>query len=198
MKQEFKTSDVARIFDLTHMTVINWIKSGRLPAYETGGGHYRIMRHDLIDFIKDTGKPLPKELESDKYRILIVDDEKNVVESIKLMLDDLGVELVIETAYNGFEAGMKVTQFLPHLVTLDAIMPGFDGDIVVKLIKDNKTLKDTKILVFTGYPGEGNKLLKLGADRAIDKASKEAEPEPFRKEVCRLLGVKHTKVMVNV
>lgn len=62
MKQEFKTSDVAKIFNLTNNAVINWIKSGKLPAYETGGGHYRIMREDLIKFIENTGKPLPEEL----------------------------------------------------------------------------------------------------------------------------------------
>jgi len=198
MKQEFKTSDIARFFNLTNTAIINWIKNGKLPAYETGGGHYRIMRNDLIEFIKDTGRPLPEELSSErKYRILITDDENNIIDSIKLMLEDLGVELEIETAHDGLEAGFKIGHFLPHLVILDAIMPGADGDRVVKLIRGNEALKDIKILVFTGYPGEGQKLLNLGADRSIDKTSKEADPEPFRKEVCKLLGVKYTKVLVG-
>ena len=197
MKQEFKTSDVAKLYNISIMAVNKWIKSGKLPAYETGGGHYRIMRNDLIEFVKRTGKALPKELESDKYRILIADDEQGVIESVKVMLEDLGVELEIETASDGFEAGMKVIRFQPHLVILDAIMPGSDGDRVVKLIKENEELKNIKILVFTAYPGEGQKLVKLGADSAIEKTSKESEPEPFRKEVCRLLGVKFTKVLVS-
>ncbi|OIO74663.1 MAG: hypothetical protein AUJ85_05035 [Elusimicrobia bacterium CG1_02_37_114] len=197
MKQEYKTSDIARFYNLTHMAVFKWIKSGKLPVYETGGGHYRIMREDLIKFIKKTGKPLPKELGSDKYRILIADDKKSVIESVKEMLDDLGVNLEIETANGGFEAGMKVIKFHPHIVILDAIMPGCDGDGVVKMIRGNEELKDIKILVFTAYPGEGRKLLKLGADSAINKASKEADPDNFRKEVCKLLGVQYTKVLVK-
>ena len=197
MKQEFKTSDIARIFDLSNTAVINWIKAGKLPAYETGGGHYRVMRDDLIVFVKNTRKPLPEELESDKYRVLIVDDERGVVESVKAMLDDIGVELEIETAADGLEAGLKIGRFLPHLVILDAVMPGADGSRVVKLIRNTDFLKDIKILVFTGYPGEGQKLVNLGADNAIAKASKEADPEPFRKEVCRLLGMKYTKVLVS-
>ena len=60
MKQEYKTSDIARFYNLTHMAVFKWIKSGKLPVYETGGGHYRIMREDLIKFIKKTGKPCSK------------------------------------------------------------------------------------------------------------------------------------------
>ena len=197
MKQQFRTSEISKFFDVTQMAVIDWIKSSKLTAYETGGGHYRIMREDLIDFIKGQNRPMPKELQSDKYRILIVDDEKNVVESVKAVLEDLGVDLEIETAYDGFEAGLKVLQFSPHLVILDAIMPGADGDRVVKLIRSNEALKNIKILVFTGYPGEGRKLLKLGADRVIEKSSPEANPDPFRKEVCKLLGVKYIKVLTK-
>lgn len=58
-------------------------------------------------------------------QILIVDDEKSVVESVKLMLENMGVDVEIETAFNGIEAGIKLIQFSPHLVILDAIMPRF-------------------------------------------------------------------------
>lgn len=196
MKAQFKTSEVASLFNVTSMAVIDWIKAGKLTAYETGGGHYRIMRDDLIGFVKKQNRPMPEELDSDKYRILIVDDEKNIIESLKAILDDLGVNLEIETATNGFEAGMKVIHFFPHLVILDALMPGADGEVVVKLIKDTEVLKKTKILVFTGYPEEGKKMLKQGADKVIEKSSQESSPELFRKEVCKLLGVKFTKVIV--
>jgi len=197
MKQEFKTSEVAKIFNLTNTAIINWIKSGKLPAYETGGGHYRIMRDDLIAFLKKTGKPLPKELESSKYRILIVDDEKSVLNAVTMTLENLGVELEIETATNGLDAGYKISQFLPHLIVLDAIMPGADGDRVVKLVRSNEQLKSTKILVFSGYPAEGRKLVRMGADKFIIKASEETAPDLFRKEVCRLLGLKYTKVLTK-
>ena len=62
----------------------------------------------------------------------------------------------------------------------------------------NEKLKEIKILAFSGYPAENQKLLKLGANYAITKASKESEPEAFRKEVGRLLGVKDRKLLENV
>ena len=86
---------------------------------------------------------------------------------------------------------------MPHLVVLDAIMPGADGSTVVKLIRKDDALKKIKILVFTGYPGKGEKLVKLGADYAIEKAGKEADIDSFRKVVCRLLGVKNTRVIAT-
>ena len=76
----------------------------------TAGGHYRIMRHDLVNFIKKKGRPVPDELKSSetKYRILIVDDEKNIIESVRLMLEDMGIDLEIEGASDGLEAGIKL------------------------------------------------------------------------------------------
>jgi excisionase family DNA binding protein len=189
MKQEYKPTEVANFFNVTRMAVNKWVRAGKLTVYETGGGHYRISRENLIKFFQKTGKPLPKELESDKYRILIVDDEKNIHESVKMILEDLGVRLEIESAFDGFEAGLMVTEFLPHLVILDIRMPKCDGDKVVELIRGNEKLKDIKILVFSAYPDEARRLLKLGADKAIEKFSKESDPDNFCREVRELLGV---------
>ncbi len=143
MKQKFKTSEVAKFFYVRSATVVNWINGGKLPAYETIGGHYRILQEDLLSFMKKKEIPIPDELKTpeelrfSKYRILIVDDEKSVVESVKLVLENMGVDIEIETAFNGIEAGIKLIQFSPHLVVLDAIMPGADGDIVCKEIKNH-------------------------------------------------------------
>lgn len=195
----YKTTEICKYFDVTPMAVIKWIKSGKLTSYETPGGHFRVTREDLINFFEQRGHTLPDELkpESKKYRILVVDDEKNVIESVKLILEGLGVETEIETASDGFEAGMKVTRFLPDLVILDALMPGANGHRIIELIRSNDTLKHTRILVFTGYNNEAEKMIKLGADKAIIKAGPEADVYIFRKEVCKLLGVEYVKVSVN-
>jgi excisionase family DNA binding protein len=193
----YTTFQIAKICSVTIPTVISWIEQGKLPAYKTLGGHRRVKKEDLIAFLKENNIPLDRELES-KYRILVVDDEKNVIESVIAMLENLGVDLEIDTASDGFEAGMKIIQFPPDLVILDAIMPGADGDRVVQLIRNTKPLKNIKILVFTGYPAEGEKLLKLGADKLIEKFSKESDTDNFRKEVCKLLGIRYTKVKEEV
>jgi excisionase family DNA binding protein len=206
LPQEIKTDYVCKIFNVTHVTIIDWIKKGKLRAFMTGGGHYRVMREDLIKFIKEKGRPIPDDLKASdvKYRILIVDDEKNIIDSVKLMLDRIGVEIEIETATDGLEAGIKLGTFMPNLVILDALMSDdprlnyFDGYTVVKKIKENPKLKNIKILIFSGYPDEGEKLVKMGADKFIGKASRESEFEPFQKAVCKLLGVKSREVIPNI
>ena len=77
-------------------------------------------------------------------------------------------------------------------------MPGGDGDRVVKLVKGDESLKNIKIMVFTGYPGEGRKLLRMGADSMVEKCGPGSESPAFRKEICRLLGVDKIKVGTGV
>lgn len=194
MKDYYRSSEVAKFLNVTTNTMLNWINAGKISVYITEGGHFRILREDLIKFMKKKGLPLPTEEEPDKYRILIVDDENNIIESVKLMLEDIGVDLEIETASDGFEAGIKAVRFLPHLIILDAKMPGAHGDRICILAREDPALKKTKVLVFTGYPNEGEKLLKLGAHKLIIKGSSSADVDEFCKEVRRLLGIKFHKL----
>jgi len=199
LKKLFKTGEISRYFDVTRVTVIDWIKHGKLTAYETGGGHYRVMREDLINFFQQKNLPLPDELksESEKKKILIVDDEKSVVESLKLILENLGADLCVEVAYDVFEAGFKLSRFLPDLVILDALMPGLNGNELCRFIKENPVFKNTKILGFTGFNEGKDELLESGADKVVMKGSPECDVRTFRREVCRLLDMKFIKVSIG-
>jgi excisionase family DNA binding protein len=195
VKEYFRTSEAAKFLNVTSATIVNWINSGKLPAYATAGGHYRISRKDLIKFMEKNDILIPNELQSNKYKVLIVDDERNVVESVIEILKDTGINIEIEVAYDGFEAGTKLLEFLPDLVILDAKMPGANGDVVVKKIRESEKLKHIKTLVFTGYPDIGATLLRLGADKMIEKSTHEANVDNLQKEVIRLLDIKYHKVV---
>jgi excisionase family DNA binding protein len=198
IKKIFKTSKVAQFFNVKPATVINWINDGKLNAYETLGGHHRIMRQDLINFVKNRNIPFPDELKTDKYKILIVDDEDSVIEGVKLKLEDMGIDLELENAHNGIEAGLKLIKFIPDLVILDINMPGADGYEICKIIKKEEVLKKTKVLIYTGYPDKGKRLLELGvADKMIGKSSREDTIEAFQKQVYGMLGVKYRKAVVK-
>ena len=76
-----------------------------------------------------------------KKRILIVDDDKGMVDSIQRFLKrekryDLGI------AYDGFEAGQRFSEFKPDLVILDIRMPGLDGYKLCSHIRSNPENKN--------------------------------------------------------
>ena len=171
-------------------TIINWIESGHIKAYKTVGGHRRINRTDLVAFMQKQGIPVPKEKpELGKKRILVVDDDPIIVETIVQALEEDEFDYEVISASDGFEAGLQVNHFEPNLLILDIMMPDIKGYEVCKKIKENPETRDTKIIVLSAYLDEDKfkKMKENGADACFSKPF----PLPqLKEEVARLLGLR--------
>ena len=64
-------------------------------------------------------------MKKENIKILLVDDEPDIVEIIRFNLERVGYQ--ISTAYNGVEAIKVAEKEIPHLIILDIMMPGIDG-----------------------------------------------------------------------
>ena len=118
----FKASKHCRV---SPKTIINWIEAGHIKAYKTVGGHRRIKKEDLEIFMKKQGIPIPGEkLNEGRKRILVVDDDPIIVDTIVQALKEDEHDYEVFSASDGFEAGLKVKEFKPHLMILDLLMPG--------------------------------------------------------------------------
>ena len=172
-KRPYTTGEVADFCSVTINAVKKWIVSGKLKAFRTPGGHYRINRDDFLVFLDKYKLDIKTRLFPERRRILIVDDEPAVIEFIRGALDSGGDGYEVETAGDGYEALIKVGDFKPELLILDIRMPNIDGFEVCRRIKGDKSLKDIKILAVTSY-GEENieKILKCGADYCLRKPLK--------------------------
>ena len=93
--------------------------------------------------------------EQRKRRILIADDNPDVVESFQLMLQMLGHE--VETALDGLEALEKAQQFLPDAIVLDIGMPALDGLEAARRIRQEAWGKRTVLIAVTGWGNDDNK-----------------------------------------
>lgn len=80
-------------------------------------------------------------------KILVVDDEKDVVELLTFILEKDGY--VVVTARNGREALDKVKEENPHLILLDVMMPEMDGYTVQTQLLENPATKDIPIIILT-------------------------------------------------
>lgn len=183
-------SQASKYCNVSSKTIINWIEAGHLKAYKTVGGHRRIKKEDLDQFLRDKGMPLPEEpKKEERKRILVVDDDKIIVETIVQSLeeDEFGYEMI--SASDGFEAGLQVSHFKPDLLILDIMMPDINGYEVCQKVKSNPESKDTKIIVLSAYLNdEAFKQMKdYGADACF---SKPLPLEQLKFEVAKLLGLK--------
>jgi two-component system alkaline phosphatase synthesis response regulator PhoP len=103
------------------------------------------------------------------HRILIVDDEPDILEFVGYSLKKEGYE--VRTATNGREAVDRTLAWHPHLILLDAMMPIMDGFEACRLIRTTKGIDDT-LVVFLTARGDENSQVKgfdAGADDYIAK-----------------------------
>lgn len=102
-------------------------------------------------------------------KILIVDDEVNIMISLEFLVKQAGYDL--DTARDGEEALEKVASFNPDLILLDVMMPKVNGFEVCRRIRENPAWQHIKIIMLTakGREVEVTKGLDLGADAYIIK-----------------------------
>ncbi len=98
------------------------------------------------------------------HKILIVDDEPNIVMSLEFLLKKEG--FVIETAGDGDAALEKVRSFSPDLILLDVMMPKKSGFEVCEILRSDSALNNIRIIMLTakGRETEQAKGLALGAN----------------------------------
>ena len=183
-------SQASKYCKVSPKTIINWIDAGHLKAYKTVGGHRRIKKEDLDQFLKDKGMPIPEEPKAEeKKKILVVDDDKIIVERIVQALeeDEFGYEMI--SASDGFEAGLQVNHFKPDLLILDIMMPDINGYEVCQKLKAAPETEEIKIIVLSAYLDDDafKKMKEYGADACF---SKPLPLEQLKYEVAKLLGYK--------
>ena len=102
-------------------------------------------------------------------KILIVDDEADIVETLKFMAEANGYKCYC--AYDGEEGLSKAKEIMPDLIILDVMMPKINGFKICRLLKYDKKFKDIKILMITARSQDSDKLIgeETGADEYITK-----------------------------
>ncbi len=170
---------------VTPSTLKNWIKSKGLKAHRTAGGHFRLNKEDLQEFMKYHNIPIPEKEKVIRKRVLIVDDDMLVRETLAKLLRTGTSYLDVATAKDGFDAGIQVSQFDPDILLLDLIMPNIDGFSVCESIKKNPMTQDIKIIVLTGFGSDENvrRAYECGADKVLNKPIKN---EKLLKEVASM------------
>ena len=189
MEDVFTVFTASKYCNVASKTIINWIDQGYIKAYRTPGGHRRINRKDLEEFMKKQGIPLPETImEGNRKKILVVDDDPIIVESIVQSLEEDEHDYEVISAGDGFEAGLQVNHFKPHLLILDIMMPDIKGNEVCRKIKSSPETKDTKIVVLSAYLDD-EKFTEMKAHGADACFSKPLPLPQLREEVARQLGL---------
>jgi two-component system OmpR family response regulator len=187
MKTVFTTGEAAKICKVSQQTIIRCFDNGTLKGFRVPGSRFRrIPREQLYAFMRDNGIPTDA-LENGKRKILIVDDDQELVD---LMVDVFQRDgrFEIRTANNGFDAGMLVKEFRPDVVVLDVMLPDINGKEVCQRVRNDETLESVKIICISGMV-EQDKVAELKAAGANDFMQKPFPIERLVDRVCELLDI---------
>lgn len=102
-------------------------------------------------------------------KILILDDEQDIVESLKFVLES--ANFTCYCAYNGEDGLRLAKELVPDLIILDVMMPKMNGYKICRLLKYDAKYKNIPILMVTARSQEEDKLIgeETGADEYITK-----------------------------
>ncbi|UCE90498.1 MAG: response regulator [Pseudomonadota bacterium] len=162
---------VAELLMVSPVTVRQWAQRGEIDALTTPGGHRRFTLEAVKAFARKRGMRLNPERSDDVMRILVVDDDVELNAWLSEMLSAHDVATEIASAHNGFDAGVKLVSFKPHLILLDLMMPGLDGFDVCSSVREDPTKESTRVIAMTGYPSDENvqRILEAGAETCLAK-----------------------------
>jgi excisionase family DNA binding protein len=170
MKELFTTGEAAEICRVSQQTIIRCFDAGRLEGFRVPGSRFRrIPRESLMKFMKSNSIPLDG-LETGKKKILVVDDDAEIVDLLVEVLTRDG-RFDVKTATSGYEAGIQTQRFRPDCILLDYMLPDVNGNVVCHTIRKNPEFENIRIIIVSGVikQEEIDQLLKSGAQDFIKK-----------------------------
>ena len=187
MKTVFTTGEAAKICKVSQQTIIRCFDSGQLKGFRVPGSRFRrIPRDQLYMFMRDNGIPTDA-LESGKRKVLIVDDDQELVELITDVLERDG-RFETRSVNNGFDAGMMVKEYHPDLIVLDVMLPDINGKEVCHRVRADPSLEDVRILCISGMVEE-DKIQELKLSGADDFLHKPFDIEELIDRMCGMLEI---------
>lgn len=171
MEQLYTTHDISKLLQVDPSTVSKWIDRGILLAFRTPGGHRRVRSGDLRSFLIAHQMPVPAELGSSMVKLLVVDDEKAVLEAIKRAFKPHASQVEVTTTTSGVEALLMLPELRPHGLLIDLNMPEVDGYEVVRRVRARKQFEGVKLITMTARHSQEavDQSLKAGAVACLTK-----------------------------
>lgn len=169
-KDVLTTGEVAKICNVAPRTVSKWFDTGQIKGYRIPGSKdRRIPVSELVRFMREHGIPMDG-LNTGQTRVLIVDDEREVVETLQKVLNEQ-TNYEVEVSSTAFNAGMTCERFRPHVLLLDIHLGDQDARAFADAIRGNGGLSATRVIAMSGKltDGQAQGLRSAGFDGFLKK-----------------------------
>jgi excisionase family DNA binding protein len=159
------TGQAARYCYVSQATIINWIKKGKLKAYATPGGHYRILLPDFLSFLEAYRMPVDSVLRtSSRPRVLIVSDSPHASMLTQALRGNGSFDIAL--ASNDYEAAAQIARLEPDAVVLDMRGAASDYLALCQWLRASPEGRPISVLA-VGSPEDEKAALAAGADAYV-------------------------------
>ncbi len=146
----YSTTEAAALLDVAVRTVQLWVERGVLNAWKTPGGHRRIDAGSVRRLL-DQRQRVSSAAEC---RILIVEDQPEHAEFLKMFVQAVAPRAKIQIARNGLAAMLCIGREPPNLVLLDLLMPQMDGFEMLRELANDRDLQRMRVVVVSSMDDE--------------------------------------------
>jgi excisionase family DNA binding protein len=175
-----QAGEIAGVFQTT---IIYWIKKKGLRATRSPGGHYKIYKPDLLDFLNVHDIYNKNQNEENKIKISLVDDDEDTRLLLKEYLEDEYALTVFDSVENIID---KIISAEPDIILLDVKMPEKNGFEVIEELKVNRRTRSIPV-IFISALTESEYAIKGLQLQAEDYIRKPFDPEEIKLKIDRIL-----------
>jgi len=168
MKEYYSPPEVADILGVHPTTLRRWIKAGKVKTYKFPAVHNKIPREELAALLKSRGLPQDALELTGKKRVLIIDDNEELLDPLKTALEKR-CGFKVKTSTDKIHGGYLLNTFKPHLILLDTVPDSVDEKAFCRMIRKDPELKKAKIVKHTGSDMTEKQAKKQGFDGLCHK-----------------------------
>lgn len=174
------TGEVARTLGVGLNTVKRWITSGDLQGVRTPGGHWRIPENKLHAFMQHHGMSTLDRGETNRVRVLIVDDDPSACALLMGLLEQADFPSEAKCVHDGYSGLVQIGAWQPDVLVLDILMPGIDGLEVLRRLRAGPDLVgDMAIMVVTATFDQPGVIQAVRAEGAAAVLCKPVDANQF-------------------
>ena len=139
-----KVSEAAEIFGVDSTTVLRWIEKRFLKSIHYPSGSHRIPEDEVNKFLAKVKS------KKERYRVMIIDDEQDVLDTLKEMLDESELPLEIKTNTDGLKALLEIGSFKPDIIIIDYKLEDVDGITISNKILRSEEFSKIPVIMISG------------------------------------------------
>ncbi len=169
-KTRLNSNEVANLLMDSPVTVCEWMQNGMLHARVSGVIKRPFTMGDVAQFARDNGKQFNRP-DQGKLKILIINNDVQSAHRLVEILDTLSETAESVAVHSTFDAGLKISEFRPDIVLMEAGMPRQESLEVCRQIKSGHATRHVQVVVIleTSDHNHKQRMLMAGADSCLEK-----------------------------